>query len=148
MKQQNTTQHFFSPLIICAISCLLTSAIGCSDETTPTPPSNQYYVTYTWSGEGDYRITYWLQSGEQQHLSLSTGSASSQGSYTSPVINHANNLDLAIKTAIEYTSNDCANVQMALYRDSAEVLRKDYVMGNPDNQNCTGDNFRQTTYTP
>ena len=143
-----TAKNLFNVTLILGITCAMAFITSCSDGSTPTPPSSQYYVTYTWSGEGDYRITYWLQSGEQQHLSLSTGSASSQGSYTSPVINHANNLDLAIKTAIEYTSNDCANVQMALYRDSAEVLRKDYVMGNPDNQNCTGDNFRQTTYTP
>ena len=148
MMKNYTAKNLFNVTLILGITCAMAFITSCSDGSTPTPPSSQYYVTYTWSGEGDYRITYWLQSGEQQHLSLSTGSASSQGSYTSPVINHANNLDLAIKTAIEYTSNDCANVQMALYRDSAEVLRKDYVMGNPDNQNCTGDNFRQTTYTP
>ena len=133
--------------IALSLTFFLGTFSSCEEE-EPQGPTSSYYVTYTWDGEADYIITYWLQSEEQQHLSLSTGSASSQGSYTSPVINHANNLDLAIKTAIEYTSNDCANVQMVLYRDSVEVLRKDYVMGDPDSQNCTGANFRQTTYTP
>ncbi len=146
--------HFFcsfsiskSALFALSLTFFLCTFSSCEEE-KPQSPSSSYFITYTWDGQADYIITFWLQSEEQQHLSLSTGSASSQGSYTSPVINHANNLDLAIKTAIEYTSNDCANVQMVLYRDSAEVLRKDYIMGNPDNQNCTGENFRQVTYTP
>ena len=148
MKQQNTTQHFFSPLIICAISCLLTSAIGCADETTPTPPSSQYYVAYTWSGEGDYRITYWLQSESQQHFSSNSGSDASQGSFTSPIVSHSNTENLFVKTAIEFSDSQCANVQLKLFRDSVEVMVEDYIMGNPENQNCTGDNFIGIVYTP
>ena len=136
-----------STLITLTLALLLGTFSSCEEE-EPQEPSSSYFVTYTWDGEADYIITYWLQSEEQQHLSLNTGSASSEGSYTSPVINHSNNLDLLVKTAIEFSNDNCANVEMVLYRDSAEVLRKDYVMGDPDNQNCTGDNFRQTTYTP
>jgi hypothetical protein len=140
----SASKNFLFALTITAVLCTFTSC----EEEEPQSPSSSYYVTYTWDGEADYILTYWLQSEEQQHLSLSTGSASSQGSYTSPIINHVNTLDLDIKTAIEYTSNDCANVQMTLYRDSLPVLTRDYIMGNPDNQNCTGDNLRQATYTP
>ena len=148
MKHQNTTPKLLSLLTICAISCLLTSAIGCSDETTPTPPSNQYYVTYTWSGEGDYRITYWLQSESQQYFSSNSSSNASQGSFTSPIISHPNTENLFIKTAIEFSDSQCANVQLKVFRDSVEVMVKDYIMGNPENQNCTGDNFRGIVYTP
>ena len=148
MKKKYTAKKLFSVTMILGISCAMTLITSCSDGSTPTPPSSQYYVTYTWSGESDYQITYWLQSESKQYLSNNSGSASSQGSYTSPVINHANDLDLAIKTAIEFSNSQCANVQLKLFRDSIEVMVKDYVMGDPANQNCTGDNFRQTTYTP
>lgn len=140
----SASKNFLFALTITAVLCTFTSC----EEEEPQGPSSSYYVTYTWDGEADYILTYWLQSEEQQHLSLSTGSASSQGSYTSPIINHSNDLDLLVKTAIEFSNDKCANVEMVLYRDSAEVLRKDYIMGDPDNQNCTGDNFRQATYTP
>ena len=140
----SASKNFLFALTITAVLCTFAS---CEKE-EPQGPSSSYYVTYTWDGEADYILTFWLQSEEQQHLSLSTGSASSQGSYTSPIINHSNDLDLLVKTAIEFSNDKCANVEMVLYRDSTEVLRKDYIMGDPDNQNCTGDNFRQTTYTP
>ena len=130
-----------------ALFMFLITFSSCEEE-EPQGPSSDYYVTYVWEGDAEYIITYWLQSTDRQYVSLNTGGASNQGSYTSPVINHVNNLDLDIKTAIEYTSNDCANVQMTLYRDSLPVLTRDYIMGNPDNQNCTGDNFRQATFTP
>ena len=136
-----------SALFALSFTIFLCTFTSCEEE-EPQGPSSSYHVTYTWDGEADYIITYWLQSEEQQHLSLSTGSASSQGSYTSPMINHSNDLDLLVKTSIQFSNDNCANVEMVLYRDSAEVLRKDYIMGNPDNQNCTGDNFRQATYTP
>ena len=148
MKRFTLSFSQFSYVLVASVLFMLLCTFSSCEEEESQSPSSSYFITYTWDGEANYIITFWLQSEEQQHLSLSTGSASSQGSYTSPVINHANDLDLVIKTAIEYTSNDCANVQMVLYRDSAEVLRKDYIMGNPDNQNCTGDNFRQTTYSP
>ena len=148
MKKKYTAKNLFSVTMILGISCAMAFITSCSDGSTPTPPSSQYYVTYTWSGESDYQITYWLQSESKQYLSNNSGSDTSQGSLTSPIFSHPNTENLSVKTAIEYTSNDCANVQMVLYRDSAEVLRKDYIMGNPDNQNCTGENFRQATYTP
>ena len=133
-----------SSIIITIIALTFT---GCEEEVEPAPSSN-YYVTYTWDGNADYRITFWLQSDEQQYLSLNTGNASNQGSFTSPEFQHANNLDLAIKTALEFSSDDCANVQMTLFRDSVPVLTKDYIMGEPTNINCTGDNFRQELFTP
>ena len=134
-------------IVASALFMLLFTFSSCEKE-EPQGPSSDYYITYTWEGDAEYIITYWLQSTDRQYVSLNTGSAANQGSYTSPVISHANDLNLAVKTAIQYTSNECANVQMTLYRDSLPVLTRDYIMGNPDNQNCTGENFRQATYTP
>tara|TARA_B100000925_G_scaffold252587_1_gene204708 strand:- start:285 stop:731 length:447 start_codon:yes stop_codon:yes gene_type:complete len=148
MKQKNTSRLFLGILTVCALSFFLTSTIGCSDETTPTPPSSEYYVTYTWSGEGDYRITYWFQSESQQYLSSNSGNDTSQGTYSSPTFTHPNNEDLSIKTAIEFSDSQCADVQLRLFRDSVEVMVKDYVMGDPGNIVCTADNFRQEVYTP
>ena len=148
MKSSNN-QYMSHGAWICsilAITFFLSS--GCKEESTPPPPSSDYYVIYSWEGEAEYAITYWLQSNEQQYSSNSTGSAASQGNYTSPTISHTNNLDLVIKTAIQYSDIECANVQMTLYRDSIAVLSRDYVMGNPENQNCTAEDFRQATYTP
>lgn len=130
-----------------SLTLFLFTLPSCEEEEQPGP-SSDFYVTYTWEGDAEYIITYWLQSTDRQYVSLNTGVASNQGSYTSPIISHANDLNLAVKTAIQYTSNECANVQMTLYRDSLPVLTRDYIMGNPDNQNCTGENFRQATYTP
>ena len=148
MKQKNTLRLFLGILTVCALSFFLTSAIGCSDESTPPPPSSEYYVTYTWSGEGDYRITYWFQGESQQYLSSNSGNDTSQGTYSSPAFSHPNNEDLSIKTAIEFSDSRCANVQLRLFRDSVEVMVKDYIMGDPGNIVCTADNFRQEVYTP
>ena len=84
-----------SALFALSFTIFLCTFTSCEEE-EPQGPSSSYHVTYTWDGEADYIITYWLQSEEQQHLSLSTGSASSQGSYTSPIINHSNDLDLLV----------------------------------------------------
>ena len=142
-----TYSTFKNALFALSLTIFLCTIISCEKE-EPQGPSSTYYVSYTWDGDAEYIITYWLQSLDEQHISLNTGSAASQGSYSSPVINHSNDLDLLVKTAIEFSNDNCTNVQMVLYRDSNEVLRKDYIMGDPENQNCTGDNFRQATYTP
>ena len=67
-----------SSIIITIIALTFT---GCEEEVEPAP-SSSYYVTYTWDGNADYRITFWLQSDEQQYLSLNTGNASNQGRET------------------------------------------------------------------
>lgn len=148
MKKKYTAKKLFSVTMILGISCAMAFITSCSDGSTPPPPSSQYYVTYTWSGESDYQITYWLQSESKQYLSNNSGSDTSQGSLTSQVFSHPNTENLTVKTAIEFSNSQCANVQLKLFRDSIEVMVKDYVMGDPANQNCTGENFRQATYTP
>lgn len=130
-----------------SLTLFLFTLPSCEEEEQPGP-SSDYYVTYSWDGDAEYIITYWLQSEQQQYLSLNTGMAANQGTYISPAIEHSNDLDLSIKTAIEFSSDECANVQMTLYRDSVAVLTKDYIMGEPTNINCTGDNFRQDVFTP
>ena len=95
------------PFTASALFMFLFTFSSCEEE-EPQGPSSNYYVTYTWEGNAEYIITYWLQSTDRQYVSLNTGGASNQGSYTSPIISHANDLNLAVE--LRYVETDDSGI--------------------------------------